>query len=278
MSPIKTHGIRVLFLVIGLLLIAGCGDQNSKAAFDADKEAHPAGWLPAGHALAAKTDAKTCAECHGSDFTGGISGVSCLECHVNGNPVSATGCTSCHGNPPNGAAAPNTAGAHAAHNAAPSITNMCGTCHLNAGSGSLKHDNGVVDLNLMPAYNAKSGTAVRNDDGTCSNVSCHGGQTTPAWLSGTTIDVSEQCTACHSFGVTEYNSYVSGQHFLHVTTLGFTCLNCHDKDAVSVNHFTTLDTQAMEGPASATIINDGIRNTYANHTCTPQCHETRDWQ
>jgi hypothetical protein len=51
-----------------------------------------------------------------------------------------------------------------------------------------------------------------------------------------------------------------------------------------VNHFTTLSTTAMEGPASATIGGGTTRvTTYAPATgsCTPSagvgCHGTRTW-
>jgi predicted CxxxxCH...CXXCH cytochrome family protein len=277
MSQITKITTSVLLLLVGLLA-GGCGDPNTKAPFNSDKAAHPAGWLPSGHAVAAKADGSSCAECHGSDLSGGISSVSCLTCHENGSPFTSTGCTSCHGNPPSGTEAPNRGGAHATHNALLTVKDVCDTCHSGAGSGTLNHDDGAIDLNLLAAYSSKSGTAVYNPDGTCSNVSCHGGQKTPAWLSGAIIDVSTQCASCHSFGTTQYNSYASGQHYLHVTTYGFSCLVCHDAQQLNANHFTTLNTPTMEGPASATIINDGSWNTYANSSCTPQCHETRSWQ
>jgi hypothetical protein len=51
-----------------------------------------------------------------------------------------------------------------------------------------------------------------------------------------------------------------------------------------VNHFTTLGTTAMEGPASATIGGTGTNVTsYSAPSCTPSltssqgCHGTRSW-
>jgi predicted CxxxxCH...CXXCH cytochrome family protein len=126
---------------------------------------------------------------------------------------------------------------------------------------------------ILSAYNAESGAAVRNTDGTCSTVSCHGGQTTPLW-SGGTIDVNTQCTACHAAGTNEYNSFNSGEHTVHVITQGIACTSCHDTVKLAVNHFTTLNTSSMEGPASATL-NSSL--TYTGGSCTPACHVERPW-
>jgi predicted CxxxxCH...CXXCH cytochrome family protein len=447
MSPITKYWIAVLLLIAGLLFLSACGsEKNRNSPFDADEDQHAAGWLPAGHKTAAQENEDACTECHGSDFSGGVSKVSCtschlggvnsvhpldwgtsidavhgtyvdanantacanthchgsdlggvtdsgpsctschlggvnsvhpldwgtsidslhgayvdtngstacanaachgttltggtgggpsctschlgggtsihpasfgtgtqiilnhapyvltngasgcataachgtnlnggvgpacVSCHLKGSPLVLTDCTSCHGKPPSGTVSPNRAGAHNAstgHFAAQIVLpDECNTCHNGAGSGTPNHDNGVVDVSLLSAYNAKSGTAVHNADGTCSKVSCHGGQTTPVWLTGT-IDVGTQCTSCHAFGTTEYNSYVSGQHGFHVNVLQLSCLDCHDKDKLAVNHFTTLNTSALEGPASATL-NSNVN--YDGTSCTPLCHGKDTWQ
>jgi predicted CxxxxCH...CXXCH cytochrome family protein len=159
------------------------------------------------------------------------------------------------------------------HNAFPQVTNVCDTCHSGAGTGTQNHFNTVIDVLILSTYNAKSGAAVRNADGTCSSVSCHGGQTAPAWLTGV-IDVDTQCASCHAFGSTEYNSYSSGQHDAHVNTFQFPCTRCHDTSKLAASHFTRLDTTTMEGPASATLSSS---LTYTGGSCTPLCHGTRNW-
>ncbi len=274
MSPINKAMMGALILVWTASL-AGCGSStpNSRATFNSDKGQHISGWLPAGHAQAAQADSSSCFECHGSDLSGGMSKISCFPCHINGSPFALTNCTSCHGNPPTGTAFPNQSGAHPDHNALPNVKSVCSTCHNGAGSGTVNHDNGVVDVAFLSAYNAKSGTAVYNSDGTCSEVSCHGGQKTPVWLSGF-IDVNTQCTSCHAFGTSEYTSFVSGQHDFHVNVEHFPCDKCHDTVKLSVNHFTSLNTPVMEGPASATVLSS---LTYTNGTCTPLCHGTESW-
>ncbi len=62
---------------------------------------HPAGWAdPASHGPAATAGLQNCAACHGADFSGGTSGVSCNACHATaGHPSWQTECTFCHGDP-----------------------------------------------------------------------------------------------------------------------------------------------------------------------------------
>lgn len=274
MSPIT----KLILAGVLLLAIGACGSStpNSKAVYSSDKGTHPAGWLPLGHATAAKADGNSCIECHGDDLTGGIAGVSCLSCHTNGNPLTSAECASCHGKPPSGsgAGAHNTVTGHFA--AAVKLPDECNTCHDGAGSGTLKHDNGAVDVALLNVYSAKSGTAAYNADGTCSSVSCHGGQTTPAWLTGS-INVAAQCTSCHAYGTSEYNSFVSGEHDFHVNVEGFACSACHDATKLTTNHFTRLNTPTLEGPASATL-NSSLNYVPSTFTCSPSCHGRDVWE
>jgi predicted CxxxxCH...CXXCH cytochrome family protein len=262
-------GRHSFLLLIALMALAGCGTPNDKA-FDADAGKHLSDWVYAKHAAASQEDINSCMECHGSDFAGGMSGVSCSQCHLNGSPLTLTECTSCHGKPPMGTTAPNRNGAHAVHNAFSGVTNVCDTCHTGAGTTTAKHFNGTTDILFLVSYNSSSGTAARNPDGTCSNVSCHGGQTTPEWLTGT---INAQCTLCHAFGTAEYNSYSSGAHLFH-TTQGYSCVACHSATILAGNHFTTLNTPTLNGFVADTIAS-GVITTYdpsGNKSCVAICH------
>ena len=217
------------------------------------------------------------AACHGATLAGVTnSGPACSSCHLSvsgGAPQPSTGCTSCHGNPPSGSSSPDRAGSHGAHNALTNVTGVCNTCHNGYGSATLSHNTGTAGVSMLSGYNAKSGgSAVPNGNGTCSNVSCHGGQTTPVWLSGT-LDVSTQCASCHSYGTTQYNSYYSGAHYAHVYQQGLFCTDCHDTVKLAVNHFTALNTATMEGPAPATL-NSSLQY---DGTCTSVCHSKTNW-
>ena len=275
MSSVNKSVLAGILLTAGFFLLGGCGSSEpNESVFQGDS--HPDDWKVT-HKTAALQDPATCTECHGADYSGGTSNVACSSCHVNGSPFVLTNCTSCHSAPPSGTVAPNRTGAHGTNTghfaAQVALPDGCNTCHTGAGSGTLNHDNGAANVNFPNVYNAKSGVAVYNADGTCSKVSCHGGQTTPNWLTGT-LDVFSQCTSCHAQGTSagnpEYNSFWSGQHALHVSTLGLGCTGCHDPYQLAVNHFTSLNTSTMEGPASATIRTDFI--TYANGSCTASCH------
>jgi hypothetical protein len=92
----------LLLAFLGLLTIAGCGDENSQSHYDPEQGRHPADWVPDGHVDQALQHLDTCATCHGSQFdsgqnaalTGGISKVPCSECHTVGH--TATGNASVH--------------------------------------------------------------------------------------------------------------------------------------------------------------------------------------
>jgi predicted CxxxxCH...CXXCH cytochrome family protein len=229
--------------------------------------------------------------CHGSSLTGVAgSGPSCDTCHPwNSNLVpgytyseGTLTCSACHDYPPSGSQYPDTAGKHAKHTALANVN--CSTCHTGAGDGTEKHYNGSVDVAFVASeFDSKSGPAAFNaTTKKCSNVSCHGGprtQTssttsaptqTPDWLNGT-ITVNTQCTSCHVYGSArpEYNTFYSGQHKDHaVYPNTFLCTECHDAVALSVSHFTNLNTHEMSG-AGATIWED---INYNGVNCTVICH------
>jgi predicted CxxxxCH...CXXCH cytochrome family protein len=120
----------------------------------------------------------------------------------------------------------------------------------------------------IAGFNAKSGAASFSAAGkTCSNVSCHGGQVTPRWDTGS-IDVNTQCTACHSSSTTQYNSDVSGEHKKHVTDKKYTCFECHDTTKLATVHFNDLATTAMT-QAEQTIVTN---LNYDGSSCSFTCH------
>jgi predicted CxxxxCH...CXXCH cytochrome family protein len=251
----------------------------------------------------AESFATSCSSCHA------VTGVSpnslappCTVCHQAGSPLTSPDCTSCHGDPPTGAAYPNVAGKHAVHGALPGV-GICNPCHngLEAGSlDSLDHydrANAVTgknalrvppgDVVFLAAYNENSVTAAFTAESrTCSNVSCHGGQETPDWQTATAdaIDVPNACLSCHESGTSQYNSYFSGRHDSHIAEFGLiaaTCKRCHDETKVNVSgHFQNLATPAFEQPARETIL---PAVEYKGNSCNPDegdltgCHGRRDW-
>lgn len=238
-----------------------------------------------------------CNNCHNMDLPRIlVNAPYCIECHKGGSPFTFTGCASCHGNPPAGAAPvgavfPNIAGAHAKHNALDNVQGVCNTCHNGGGTGTgLQHfyDNvgGApgVDVAFLATYNAESGATTFNATTlACGNASCHGGQTTPNWQTGT-IDVVNACLSCHASGTTQFNSYNSGEHTRHTNEFGLsaaTCKRCHDATKVNVvGHFDALSTSAFEQTARSTLL---TALQYNGTSCNPSagglsgCHGQETW-
>ena len=249
---------------------------------------------------------------------GGISKASCmspdaisgLRCHAT-SPAVNQGCSSCHGTPPDGTTAPNRAAAHEKHLALANMT--CATCHNGAGFGTANHSQatatgGIADATVssLPAsFQAKVFTSFGFNaaDKTCSGIICHGGIKTPKWDSSAAIS----CRDCHALGTSsqepQYNSYYSGRisvnsgltlvnlHQIHLlekipgTATLVACTDCHDSNALAVNHFTGLTTPAFEATAASTISGGSTKITsYTPFTtsvpsgnCTSTCHGARYW-
>lgn len=211
--------------------------------------------------------AAACVLCHGANLEGGA-GPACSSCHTAGSPLTLLDCTSCHGKPPSGSASPNVAGSHSKHDALAYVTGVCNSCHTGAGSDTVNHNNALVNVAFLTAYNAKSGTASFNAGSkSCTNISCHGGQATPGWLTGT-INVNAQCTSCHSSGSAQHNSYNSGEHTKHIADVGADCIDCHDTTKLAAVHFDDLNTAAMLQSAQTMT---SVYNTSGKY-CAFTCH------
>jgi predicted CxxxxCH...CXXCH cytochrome family protein len=176
-----------------------------------------------------------------------------------GDPYAGS-CNSCHGQPPD-------VGAHGVHTALAKVGTDCAVCHSGAGH------NGGIDLAFPATWNAKSGTAGGNGS-TCSNIRCHGGQTTPDWTVGT-LNSSTQCKSCHAYGTGQYNSYTSGEHRRHAVDKNYDCLVCHDAGKLGNGHFGDLSTISFEQSPAATIKSS---LSYSSGTCrTAGCHGSESW-
>jgi predicted CxxxxCH...CXXCH cytochrome family protein len=289
-------------------LANGCEDcHNLNAAHPSSNPPDSAPWRgPFTHADARNLSG-ACALCHGAaPALSGGSGPPCSSCHV-ASPLSNFNCSSCHGNPPDGAAFPDIGGAHGVHDLLTGLSGDCSVCHDGAGIGTLDHFNRTVEVAIPAVYNAKSGgpaafipdtavpvTSPANNGGECANISCHGGQTTPPFRTGA-INSDLDCVSCHrSRSVSDqFNSYFSGRavppnfaslHDFHLQAVGLACTDCHNPAKLAANHFRFLTTAAMEGPASATIGGaPAVVTAYnpATSSCTHNpitgCHETRFW-
>lgn len=294
------------------LFACGTSNDTSSSLMVDSSGKHAAGWVQR-HSSIAKTESYRCAECHGSDYLGGISRVSCMgsssadrngdiyRCHVTSPIANPTGCVSCHGgtNGPYGVDAPNRQFAHTAHVAA-----GCTTCHPDSGHGTVtSHARAAVDggykratLNITGYQAQTPGTAatvaqggVTNGDVTCSNVSCHGGKITPAW-SGTiqfTLGDSTACFQCHapfSVGAPQYNSFFSGKHSKHLNSaaMDIVCSDCHDYNALVdfQKHFSRLAANSFKDPGATVGGANTKVGTYnkTDKSCSSiVCHPPLSW-
>jgi predicted CxxxxCH...CXXCH cytochrome family protein len=150
---------------------------------------HPEGYAsPDRHGYAFFKNKENCKGCHGSDYTGGTTGVSCDTCH--GGSAWRTNCTFCHGGTDSDNGAPprqvyvNTADLHTRHieNQGLSII-PCGYCHksLDCAYCHVKpvsfDDAGHIDGVANVSISASSGINAKYDNATktCSSVGCHSG-------------------------------------------------------------------------------------------------------
>lgn len=269
---------------------AGCHNRNNPSLPEPNA-AHPVPWP--GH-NSAGNQLNACALCHGADFGGTASGgvgPACRNCHTAlaaGTIPVAGSCVSCHGVPPG-------TGSHAVHLALTGVS--CASCHTGGGSGSANHGKGTVTLAFEPGVNAKSGTAIVGSTRSCGAVICHGGIVTPVWGSTGSINVATNCRACHTDGTAtpgnppQYNSFRSGQHALHLNSIGLACTDCHDMTvtAQGASHLGALLTTSFELAPSATM-RSYLSYNVAQQSCMPPgiapagntigaCHSDRkSWQ
>jgi predicted CxxxxCH...CXXCH cytochrome family protein len=266
--------------------------------------------------------ASDCASCHAYvGVSPAATAPLCSTCHTLANPTvagtDAGTCLSCHAgtaglpNGPGGTAFPSIAGAHSKHMALPT-TLSCDTCHAGSGTGTAQHytnanarktaPTGPASVALDATFNAKSGaSSFAPTSLTCSNVSCHGGQATPAWQGGT-LNSNAQCTACH--GVTDvvagvqfndaFGRHNLGSHNALTPANGIACTTCHNMangSAGALAHFKYLNTPAVDGTSTGApadqmpsgtiafngaIVTGGIYTvtsaTQGNGSCALTCH------
>ncbi len=207
MSPIRLTIVKLCLPALLVLALGGCASNAGQPIFTPTSGgAHNvAGWLPEVHATTAAANISACAECHGSDFSGGIAKVACTQCHlgdqqnvhpldwgylayamhpayVQQNGIGSCNNVHCHGTALQGVAS-----------SGPS----CTSCHI--GGPMQVHPNDYSDstFNRDWATNTTSsnfhGTYVANNGVTsCENTVCHGANLQGVSQSG------QSCQSCHA--------------------------------------------------------------------------------
>ncbi|MBI5847465.1 MAG: CxxxxCH/CxxCH domain-containing protein [Nitrospirae bacterium] len=181
-------------------------------------------------------------------------------------------CGSCHD-------AVMASGSHTTHLAVAGYN--CATCHTNAGSGTAKHADGIIDTTFNAAQAGGAGSYSQdgtpgNGYGTCSTVYCHG-TISPQWGANTATASCEKChgsaatAATGNFKDTAGNTSGArvGAHVAHLaSTHNYTndvaCSQCHGVPAAA----TTVGHIDSALPAEV-----NVSRGYAAGTCsTTYCH------
>jgi len=171
---------------------------------DTFEAVHPEGFdSPDKHGYAFYDDKESCKDCHGEKYTGGLSGISCDDCHNSQNW--RTDCTFCHGGTDNSSGAPPAGvrdedstsmlavGAHTIHLEDQGLSSgLCGLCHIKMDCSfchikptSFKDEGHIDGLPGAEVHiSSATGSKARYDSatGTCSAVGCHFGKTV-SWKS-----------------------------------------------------------------------------------------------
>ncbi len=195
MPQLITRYVLSVFYILLVIFAFGCDSKpNSRSVFDSSAGRHNNDWLPAAHMAAAKSDSGACTTCHGADFKGGMSGVSCTACHLGGptavHPSSWTPMYSTHG------PYAQTNGTNACANQychGTSLTGVadsgpsCTSCHLGGPASIHPADWNPVLIGHGPYVKTNNANA-------CANQYCHGTSLTGVANSG------PSCTSCHLGG------------------------------------------------------------------------------
>ncbi|UCE59647.1 MAG: hypothetical protein JSU63_19660 [Phycisphaerales bacterium] len=176
----------------------------------------------------------------------------CTACHRHSAGFMPTGgaCDACHGYPPDGAAFPNTAGAHVKHMSDPSGPNIpdCFVCHAVLTGGT--HMNGSATF-VSGTDISGNGAIELDETDVCDSCHSPGGpfdgvaEGIVNWASGTGVS----CEGCHDTGTSVINGVTAAPVAGDGTTWGYytsghgrhdivACLDCHDTAAT---HFDGME-------------------------------------
>lgn len=284
--------------------LAGAGCFNSTLCHATG--GHPAGWAATGHQIAAKaavgasTGMDYCRNCHGTDFRGGTSGVSCMRCHT----------ASPHSKPWQV-----TSGATTHKHSSTDATNApaCGSCHA-GGAKSLTPTTPPADAGCFnntlchaapPSAHAfpNPGSAHLGTANSADCLACHAqGSATSTYpvASGTAPNcrgchlnanpgTSPQCSDCHgsvandSLGALKAGRPVGGTAFPNQPGkhnisdhVDWSCTSCHPFTTGNLQHGWSngvRSTAAKVGGAGTRITSWDAETK----SCTPICHNTKSW-
>jgi predicted CxxxxCH...CXXCH cytochrome family protein len=226
----KQISFYILFIALIALVLAyhGCSEIEDNLTAPESPGVHGAGWVKpsspnfhGNYIINQKWNLSTCKTCHGNDYKGGNTGLSCYKCHT--QPDGPEACTTCHGgdghaNPPKGLHGETSdtsihVGAHYRHlNDTTRFAAFveCTECHTQVNSFSDTNHigpnpDGIAEIHFGELANNYLGGGIypnpqiNLNTGTCSGIYCHGSfkggnvNNTVSW----TQPGSATCGTCH---------------------------------------------------------------------------------
>lgn len=254
-----------------------CGTIDTSDTDTGPTTYHPPGWDDSSeHGIGAKFRTDDCQGCHGSDLSGGSSGVSCDDCHDSGW---RNNCTFCHGGTDNNTGAPpediddSTSGlsfdAHTSHVSSSKHPDYdCVQCHTKPSDvlsdGHLFNADSTKGVSEVIFKAGLSDVGTYAGAGSCSNLYCHGdgdGKNGSA-KDGNTYG----CTDCHG-GMADGGRGLGGKHDDHLEE-GVSCEDCHSSTVSSGTTISGPDNH-VNGKVDVALPS-GM--TYSGGECTGNCH------
>jgi predicted CxxxxCH...CXXCH cytochrome family protein len=239
MSSLANYTIRGMVLcTLVIMAVSGCSTPSEQATIDPDTGKHPANWI-SDHPVAFFAKQDRCAECHGTNLTGGISGVSCFSAAFNGMSCHATG-----PGHPTGWANPALHGV-----AAEQDFSACKTCHGTTYQGGISTTtcyechNGPGLNHPAPAWVVPDHkTAALTDATTCQK--CHG----TTYLGGGSHSA---CNSCHMENQTKVHM-LAWYPDVQLNHRAYAFANGTASCANAYCHGTTLAGVSLSGPSCST--------------------------
>jgi len=247
----RTTSLLHFLMVVLIVLATGCGNRKDVPTLP---DTHPPTWMtqdsPDFHGKVALQDGtQSCAKCHGSDWAGGSTKISCTDCHLRLTDA----CVTCHGGADDRSGAPPkglhgemadttlAVGAHTKHlhESTLSIGVACNTCHkvplfvLDSAHFDSGFEGGPLGADSIAEISwhglaTRGGQAEWNRNSrTCGSTYCHGNfvggnaANVPIWSASN----QASCGSCHDVGTNPAS--LQWKHELHVTSFGLKCADCH---------------------------------------------------
>jgi predicted CxxxxCH...CXXCH cytochrome family protein len=255
----------------------------------ASDKSHPENWdEPAEHSYSFYDNPLDCKICHGNDYNGGISGISCDDCHTDETSSWRTLCTFCHGGSDNQTGAPPfgvheetetslaVVGAHTKHvQESASHTGWdCNVCHTKPSAfDDAGHIDGISGAEVIFSSIAGDTAQYDRSNASCSAVYCHGNGINNSGAILWTSAAAMNCDSCHAYY--SNSGSLSGRHEIHIKDEGYQCSECHKEVIDSADSIIDKSLHINRMPDIS--LSSGTYNSVSHSCNNTSCHEEEEW-